>query len=85
MRTEEVELTAHSPMVGKSLRDPGIGSQIGAIILGILGPDWQSRADEAENKALASVVFREGDILIALGDDEQLGSLQAFAEGQVQT
>ena len=74
MRMEEVELTAQSPMVGKALRDPGIGSQIGAIILGILAPDGQSRADEAE-----------GDILIALGDDEQLGSLQAFAEGQVQT
>jgi voltage-gated potassium channel len=84
IRMEEVQVRAQSPMVGKALRDSGIGSQIGAKILGILGSDGQSRMDESESKTLASVVFQEGDVLIALGNDEEIGSLQAFAEGMVQ-
>ena len=67
------------------MRDPGIGSHIGAIILGILGTDGQVRMNEFENKKLASIIFQEGDVLIALGNDEQLGILQTFAEGTVQT
>lgn len=83
MRMEEVKVSAQSPIVGKALRDSGVGSQIGAVILDILGPDGQSRMKESENKTLALVVFQEGDVLIALGDDEQIGSLQAFAVSTV--
>ena len=68
-------------MVGKALRESGIGSQTGAIIIGIHGPDGRTRVNESENKTLSTVTLREADILIALGNEEQISSLRAFAEG----
>ena len=84
IRMEEVQINAHSPLAGKALRDSGVGSQVGAAILAISGRDGQIKVNDSDSKDLASVVFQEGDVLIALGDDEQLVGLQAFAEGQAQ-
>ena len=82
MRMEEVHLSSASPMVGKALRESGLGKQTGAIIIGIHGPDGQTRVDKSETKSLAGVVFQEGDILISMGNDEQIKSLKDFAEGK---
>ena len=81
MRLEGVTLTANSLMVGKPLRESGIGQQTGAVIVGIHGPDGRTRVNQSETTTLSSVVLREGDALIALGNEDQLRSLKAFAEG----
>ncbi|MCZ6633179.1 MAG: NAD-binding protein [bacterium] len=83
MRMEEVVVGAGSPMVGKALRESGIGQKTQAIILGILGPDGKTRTRGSEMATLASVVLQEGDVLIFLGSEDQLQSLKAFVEGQV--
>ena len=82
MRMEEVRITANSPMVSKALRESGIGRQTGAIIIGIHGPDGRMRMNDSENKTLSAIVLQEGDVLISLGNDEQIQSLKAFAEGR---
>ncbi len=82
MRMEEVRITRESAMVGKALRDSGLGKQTGAIIIGIHGPDGRTRIDDSETKSLSSVVFQEGDILISMGNEEQIKSLKDFAEGK---
>lgn len=83
MRMEEVRIAAQSPMVGKALRESGIGKQTGAIIIGIHGPDGRTRIDDSEAKSLAMVVLREGDILISMGNDKQIQTLKEFAEGKM--
>jgi voltage-gated potassium channel len=82
MRMEEVRITRESARVGKALRDSGLGKQTGAIIIGIHGPDGHTRVDDSETKSLSSVVFQEGDILISMGNEEQIKSLKDFAEGK---
>jgi len=82
MRLEEVAVAAGSPLVGKQLRESGIGQQTGAIVVGILGPDGRTRVNPSETAALSGVVLKEGDALIALGNDAQLRRLKAFAQGR---
>jgi K+/H+ antiporter YhaU regulatory subunit KhtT len=82
MRMEEVRIAGQSPMVGKALRESGIGRQTGAIIIGIHGPDGRMRMNDSEHKTLSAIVLQEGDILISLGNEEQIQSLKAFAEGR---
>ena len=81
LRLEEVTVTPDSEMVGKALRDSGIGKHTAAIIVGIHGKDGQARVDRTSNTPLSTVVIEEGDIMIALGSEEQLRTLQAYAEG----
>jgi voltage-gated potassium channel len=83
MRMEEVHIAQNSPMVGKALRESGIGKQTGAIIIGIHGPSGRTRVDDSETKSLSAVVLQEGDILISMGNEEQIKSLKDFAEGRV--
>lgn len=81
MRLEEVKVGSACDMVGKALRDSGIGKRTGAIIVGIQGKDGTARVDRTSDTPLSTVVIEEGDVLIALGSEEQIGSLKAFAEG----
>ncbi len=79
MRLEEVRVAAGSAMVGKELAASGIGKQTGAVIVGIHGPDGSPRVDRRADTPLSTVLLREGDVLIALGNEEQIASLKAFA------
>ena len=81
MRLEEVAVGPGCDMVGKALRDSGIGKRTGAIIIGIHGPDGHARVDRTSDTPLSTVVIEEGDILIALGSEEHIKTLKAFAEG----
>ena len=81
IRMEEVHIGPNSLMVGKALRESGIGKHTSAIILGINGPDGILRSDESEEKSLASIVLQANDVLIAMGNDEQIKNLRDFAEG----
>jgi voltage-gated potassium channel len=80
MRIEEVPVDSGSPLVDKNLREAGIGQHTGAIVVGINGPDGRTRVNPTATSTLSSVILKEGDVLIALGNDEQLGRLAAFVK-----
>ena len=79
MRLEEVSVTRKSPLEGKRLGESGIGQYTDAKIIGIQGPDGKSRIIESGTTSVSAVVLQEGDCLIALGSEEQLNNLKAFA------
>jgi voltage-gated potassium channel len=79
MRVEEVPVQPGSPLSGKSLRESGIGQHTGAIIVGINAPDGRLRLNPSATSTLSSAVLGEGDVLIALGSEEQLQRLREFA------
>jgi voltage-gated potassium channel len=78
MRIEEMPIAQGSPLVGQNLREAGIGQHTGAIVVGINGPDGRTRVNPTATSTLSSITLKEGDVLIALGNDEQLGRLDTF-------
>jgi voltage-gated potassium channel len=83
MRLEEVPVTQQSPFEGKSLGESGIGQHTDAKVIGIQGPDGHSRISQSGTTLMSAVVLQEGDSLIALGSEDQLKSLKAFAGQKV--
>lgn len=78
MRIEEVGLASGSPLIDKSLKETGIGQRTGAIIVGINDPDGRVRINPSTTSTLSSVILGEGDVLIALGNEDQLIRLREF-------
>jgi voltage-gated potassium channel len=78
MRIEEVSIDADSPLVGKNLRETAIGSHTGAIIVGINDRSGTARMNPTAGSTLSAVTLKEGDVLIALGNDGQIGRLRDF-------
>jgi voltage-gated potassium channel len=78
MRIEEVPLTAGSPLVGATLKEAGLGQHTGALIVGINAPDGRTRLNPSGTSTLSSVLLNEGDVLIALGSEQQLQQLRQF-------
>ncbi len=79
MRIESIRIGNTSPLIEKSLKDSNIGQHTGAIIIGILGPDGKARMNQSSLASLSSIKLREGDELIALGNEAQITSLEDFA------
>lgn len=79
MRIEEVAVDKSSPLVNKNLRETNIGQHTGAVIVGINGPDGKTRVNPSATAMLSTVTLRQGDVLIALGSDEQINRLRQFA------
>jgi voltage-gated potassium channel len=80
MRVEEVTIETGSPLVNKNLREAGIGRHTGAIILGINGPDGKTKVNPSASTNLSTVPIRENDVLIAMGNEEQIGHLKNFVK-----
>jgi voltage-gated potassium channel len=78
MRLEEIPLERGSPLLDKNLREAGIGQHTGAIVVGINGPDGHTRVNPTTTSTLSSITLKEGDVLLALGNEEQLGRLTTF-------
>jgi voltage-gated potassium channel len=78
MRIEEVEIEKGSPLIGKNLREADIGQYTGAIIVGINAPDGRTRVNPSATALLSGVTLEEGDVLIALGSDDQIQRLRTF-------
>jgi voltage-gated potassium channel len=78
MRIEEVKLTTESPLIDKTLREAGIGQHTGAIIVGINDQEGRMRINPSTTSTLSSVQLGEGDVLIALGNEDQLNRLREF-------
>jgi voltage-gated potassium channel len=79
MRIEEVAVERGSPLADKNLRETNIGQHTGAIIVGINGPDGKTRVNPSATAMLSTITLRQGDVLIALGSEEQITRLKAFA------
>ncbi|MFW6180383.1 MAG: potassium channel family protein [Spirochaetota bacterium] len=82
MRIEEVQVGADSPLVGKTLRESGIGQRTGAIIVGIHGQKGKTRINPASTVSLSAVKLNPGDVLIAMGSEEHLNRLRSFVGAQ---
>lgn len=78
MRIEEVHLGPESPLIDKTLKESGIGQHTGAIIVGINAPEGRMRINPSTTSTLSSVKLGEGDVLIALGNEDQLTRLREF-------
>ena len=78
MRIEEVEIAGGSPLAGKTLREAGIGTHTGAVIIGIMSSTGYTRVNPTSTTTLSNVELEEGDRLIALGNEAQISSLQGF-------
>jgi voltage-gated potassium channel len=78
MRIEEVELETGSPLIEKTLKEAGIGQHTGAIIVGINAPEGRVRINPSTTSTISSVKLGEGDVLIALGNEDQLKRLHEF-------
>jgi voltage-gated potassium channel len=80
MRIEEVVLESDSPLIDKTLKEAGIGQHTGAIIVGINAPEGRVRINPSTTSTLSSVKLGEGDVLIALGNEDQLARLHEFVK-----
>jgi len=78
MRMEQVPIGSGSHLIGKTLKESGIGQHTGAIVVGINNALNQTRINPTSNTALSKVELRENDVLIALGSDDQIIKLQEF-------
>ena len=78
MRIEEVELDSDSPLIEKTLKEAGIGQHTGAIVVGINAPEGRVRINPSATSTLSSVKLGVGDVLIALGNEDQLARLREF-------
>ncbi|MBN1687083.1 MAG: potassium channel protein [Spirochaetales bacterium] len=78
MRMEQVPIVAGSHLIGKTLRESGIGERTGAIVVGINDASNRTKVNSASNTSLSKIGLKENDVLIALGSDEQLKQLQEF-------
>ncbi|MBN2551380.1 MAG: potassium channel protein [Spirochaetales bacterium] len=78
MRIEEVMLEPDSPLIDKTLKEAGIGQHTGAIIVAINAPEGRVRINPSTTSTISSVKLAEGDVLIALGNEDQLTRLREF-------
>ena len=82
MRLEEVYLSPDSELVGKTLRESNLGRITGAVIIGIHDASGQLRVNPASNISISGVPLQANDILIAMGNEEQIRLLEQVAQGR---
>ena len=78
MRIEEIKVQRGSPLVSKTLKESGIGQHTGAIIVGVDSKDGITRINPSSTISLSSIEINEDDILLALGNEDQLNLLKEF-------
>jgi voltage-gated potassium channel len=78
LQMEETRITDPSPLVGKTILESKVRSDLGLIIVGIKKPSGHMIFNPPPE-----TVFTAGDILIALGDRKNLDELEAQAQGQI--
>ena len=81
MQIEEVSIQGASELVGKTLRSSNLGCKTRAVIIAITDQSGKPRAQIASDESIADQQISEGDVLIAMGNDEQIRQLHAVAEG----
>jgi len=77
---EEVHLSPASTLVGKTLRESDLGRTTGTVIIGLQDSSGKPRITPAPDVSLSSLSLQAGDVLIALGNEEQLARLKEMAQ-----
>lgn len=80
MRMEQVHIDSQSPLIGKTLRESGIGQYTGAIVVGINDAKERTKVNPTSTSTLPRINLKENDVLIALGSDDQLKKLRDFVK-----
>jgi voltage-gated potassium channel len=76
-RLEEVEIPSGSPLAGETLRSARVHDRTGTLVLAMKAPDGTFRTNPPPTAEI-----NEEEILIVIGDDEQVEALRALAAAQ---
>ncbi|MDA3956647.1 TrkA family potassium uptake protein [Oceanispirochaeta sp.] len=76
---EACSLEKESGLIGKSLRESNIGQHTGAVIIGILDGEGRLKSNQSNRSNIATIELEEGDVLMAMGSEEQHKSLLRFS------
>lgn len=75
LRLEQIKISSPSKLVGINLRDANIKQAVGTMVLAV------NQKGKFLTNPSPDLVFQEGDILIALGAEEELFQLSELASG----
>jgi len=75
-RLEEVEVPVDSPLAGETLRSARVHDRTGTLVLAMRHPDRDFRTNPPPTAEIVG-----GEVLIVIGDAEQVGALRAMAAG----
>ena len=78
-RLEEVEVPVGSPLAGETLRSARVHDRTGTLVLAMRHPDREFRTNPPPTAEIVG-----GEVLIVIGDAEQVGALRALALGDGQ-
>jgi voltage-gated potassium channel len=79
-RLEQVNVPDGSPLVGQSLRSSRIHAHTGALVLALRHPGGEFRTNPPPEAQMAT-----GDVLVVIGNLEQVDALRALALGKDQS
>jgi voltage-gated potassium channel len=80
LRLEEVVVGDGSELVGKTLREYDLGRKTRAMIIAVSDNKGKPRFNIETDASLAELVLHAEDVLIAMGNDEQIGRLRDVAQ-----
>jgi voltage-gated potassium channel len=80
LRLEEVVVGAGSELVGKTLRQYDLGRKTRAMIIAVSDNKGTPRFSIETDASLAELVLHAEDVLIAMGNDEQIARLRNVAQ-----
>jgi voltage-gated potassium channel len=72
LRLEEVEVLPHSPLLGKTLSESEISQKTGLIVIAVKSKESMKYLYNPK----PSMILHKGDLLIVMGDIEQVGKLK---------
>ena len=75
-RLEEVEVPVDSPLAGETLRSARVHDRTGTLVLAMRHPDREFRTNPPPTAEIVG-----GEVLIVIGDSEQVGALRTLALG----
>jgi voltage-gated potassium channel len=75
-RLEQVEVPAGSPLAGQTLRGARIHDRTGTLVLAMRHPGGEFHTNPPPTAQIAG-----GEILIVIGDGDQVAALRALADG----
>jgi voltage-gated potassium channel len=75
-RLEEVEVPVGSPLDGETLRSARVHDRTGTLVLAMRHPDREFRTNPPPTAEIVG-----GEVLIVIGDAEQVGALRSLALG----
>ncbi len=78
-RLEEVEVPVDSPLAGETLRSARVHDRTGTLVLAMRQPDREFRTNPPPTAEIVG-----GEVLIVIGDAEQVGALRSLALGDIE-